>query len=255
MSKLTDLVPAGVRRRVKLQLHKGSTYTCPFCDYKSKDLREAGYDFPVLAQRQVVGGGVRPSNCWSCGSSDRERLILLYLRDELHFFDDPKSKKVLHIAPEKRLSARLLEVGADYVCGDLFTEGYKYAGHVQDMNVMDIPAADDTFDLVMCNHVLEHIVTDYIAMNELRRVLKPGGVAILQVPISKNSATTLEDSSVVDPKQREDTFGQFDHVRIYGQDYVDRLAAAGFKVHRYTLKADHAKYGVNAEEDLFLCSK
>ena len=117
------------------------------------------------------------------------------------------------------------------------------------------PFDDDTFDLILCSHVLEHVVEDDVAIRELVRVVKPGGTAILQVPISKNSAETFEDFSVVGPEEREQTFGQFDHVRIYGQDYDDRLRKGGFTVDRVNLSQQYVKYGVNPDEDLFVCSK
>ena len=256
MSRVSSVVPAGLRRRVKLRAHQGSTYTCPFCHYGARDLRPHGHDFAVLRERQVVGGGVRPSACYSCNSSDRERLVFFYLKDELGFFDEPQTKRVLHIAPEKRLSRMMLGLGfGDYVCGDLFTEGYRHPAHVRNIDVMDIPYDDDTFDLVLCNHVLEHIETDDVAIRELARVLKPGGTAILQVPISASSAETFEDFSVVGPREREQTFGQFDHVRIYGQDYVDRLRKGGFTVERVNVSEKYARYGVNPDEELFVCSK
>jgi SAM-dependent methyltransferase len=256
MPKVTSIAPAGLRRRVKLRLHQGDRYTCPFCRYEAKDLRPHGHDFAVLKERQVVGGGVRPSACYDCGSSDRERLMYAYLEHERDLLTEPAHLRVLHIAPEKRLSRFLLTVGfGEYVCGDLFAEGYNHAAHVRNIDVNDIPFDDDTFDLILCNHVLEHVPTDDVAMKELARVLAPGGTAILQVPISANSAETFEDFTVVDPKEREQVFGQFDHVRIYGQDYVTRLGRAGFTVDRVNLAEKYARYGVNPDEELFVCSK
>lgn len=210
----------------------------------------------MLTERQVIGGGVRPSACYNCGSSDRERLIYMYLQDERGFFTAPERLRVLHIAPEKRLSRFLLTVGfGEYLCGDLFTPGYNHPAHVRNIDVNQIPFDDDSFDLILCNHVLEHVPTDDVAMKELARVLKPGGTAILQVPISANSEETFEDLTVVDPKEREQVFGQFDHVRIYGQDYVTRLERAGFAVDRVSLSEKYARYGVNPDEELFVCSK
>jgi SAM-dependent methyltransferase len=256
MSKITSIVPARLRRQVKLKLHQGDRYVCPFCHYTAKDLSPRGHDFPVLQERQVVGGGVRPSACYSCGSSDRERLIYFYLKDERGYFDDPGATTVLHIAPEKRLSRTLLGVGfGEYVCGDLFAEGYHPPAHVRNMDVTDLPFGDDTFDLILCSHVLEHVIEDDVAIGEIARVLKPGGTGILQVPISENSAETFEDFSVVDPRERERTFGQFDHVRIYGQDYDDRLRKGGLTVDRVNLSEKYVRYGVNPDEDLFVCSK
>ena len=142
-----------------------------------------------------------------------------------------------------------------YVCGDLFTEGYSYPQHVQNLSILNIPYDDNSFDLIICNHVLEHIQTDLLAMKELHRVLKNGGQAILQVPISKNNLKTFEDFSITDPIQREKVFGQFDHIRIYGQDYPERLQKIGFKVNRINISSEFMKYGLNKDEDIFLCKK
>ena len=87
-----------------------------------------------------------------------------------------------------------------------------------------------TFDVVVCNHVLEHVPEDRKAMRELQRILKPGGWAVLLVPFDQDRAVTYEDWAIVDPDERERAFGQFDHVRVYGRDYVDRLSDAGFEV-------------------------
>jgi hypothetical protein len=102
---------------------------------------------------------------------------------------------------------------------------------------------------------LEHIPTDVDAMKELHRVIKRGGRAILQVPISKNTLQTFEDFSVTDPKQRENVFGQFDHVRIYGQDYAQRLEQSGFKVNRINISTEFINSGLNKDEDIFICEK
>lgn len=253
---LKKIVPKKMHRRIRLLLHKGNKYTCPFCGYSSRDLLALGHDVPVLTEKQVIGGRKRFGKCYKCGSSDRERLIYIYLKEEVKLFETGKKKRLLHIAPEKNLTKALLRFGfEDYVCGDLFTPGYKYPAHVKDINILNIPYDDNTFDLIICNHVLEHIPDDLQAMSELNRVLKQGGQAILQVPISKNSATTFEDFSVTDPKKRELVFGQFDHVRIYGQDYVQRLQQSGFKVNRVNISERYKKYGVNKEEDIFVCEK
>ena len=177
------------------------------------------------------------------------------LKEKLKIFLN-KNKSILHIAPENILSKKMLEFGfTEYVCGDLFLEGYDYPKYVKNIDVSNIPYPDNTFDLIICNHVLEHIPRDLNAMRELRRVLKIGGQAILQVPISKNSSQTFEDFSVVDPQQREIIFGQFDHVRIYGQDYVKRLEDSGFTVRRINISKEFIKYGLNIDEDIFTCEK
>jgi SAM-dependent methyltransferase len=219
-------------------------------------LSPIGLDIPVLNEKQVIGAGIRPGGCYNCGSTDRDRLVYIYLKEKLKIFDGGKDKSILHIAPENILSNKLLEFGfSNYVCGDLFAEGYKYPDHVQNMNLLNLPFDENTFDLMICNHVLEHIPNDLEAMKEIHRVLKFGGQAILQVPISKNSEKTLEDFTITDPKEREHAFGQFDHVRIYGQDYVSRLTKSGFKVNRVNISQEYENYGLNINEDLFIAIK
>ncbi len=231
-------------------------HTCPLCGITSNELEEIGRDSTVLREKQVIGGGARYAACVKCGSTDRERLIHTYVKHELQIFSREREQRILHIAPEKNLTRVLLAHGFhEYVCGDLFTEGYAYAAHVKNMNVLDIPFEEGHFDLVICNHVLEHVPDDGAAMREIGRVLKPGGRALLQVPISANSPTTDEDPSVSDPRERERRFGQYDHIRIYGQDYPERLTRNGFKVDRVNLAAKYPEHALNPREDLFVCIK
>lgn len=244
-----------LKNKIKLQAHSGNNYYCPYCGYSSKDLEVVGHDLPVLIEKEVVGGGRRAAGCYQCHSRDRERLLYAFIIEELNL---PQNKNIhiLHIAPEPKLSNVLLKQNFDeYICGDLFTPGYTYPAHVQNMNVLELPFEDHHFDLVICNHVLEHIPEDIKAMKELQRVIKPEGKAILQVPISKNTPETVEDFTISDPQKREELFGQFDHVRIYGQDYTQRLESAGFLVNRINITETYKRLGVNPEEDIFYCEK
>lgn len=231
-------------------------YICPFCNHTSTELTPIGLNFPVLFEKEVIGGGYRLGGCQNCSSTDRERLIYIFLREKLKIFQSDKNKKILHIAPEINLTEKLLTFGfSEYICGDLFAYGYKYQDHVRNINILDIPFDKDTFDLIICNHVLEHISSDQLAMKEILRVLKGSGIAILQVPISKSSEKTFEDFSITDPRQRELAFGQFDHVRIYGQDYPEKLKQSGFVVTRVNISHEFAQYGLNQDEDIFVCTK
>ncbi len=128
------------------------------------------------------------------------------------------------------------------------------------MDITDIGIESMSFDLIICNHVLEHVVDDRKAMRELFRVLKPGGLAILQVPIAMLTEETVEAPSITDPAERERRFGQSDHVRIYGLDYPNRLREAGFFVVTPTPLdfldgSSVAQYGLLANERLFVCSR
>jgi len=221
-------------------------------------MRAYGLDLPVLRKNKVIGGGRRNTACPWCFSSDRERLILVYLRDHTKMFDAAHKAKVLHVAPEKHLSNILLKLShLEYACVDRMDPGYTYAGHVQYMDILHIEFPDNHFDYVICNHVLEHIVDDKLAMNELCRVLKPGGIALLQVPVSPVLTKTIEDFSVTDPKEKERLFGQYDHVRIYAKDYKDRLASAGFtpQITNISSEPRYSKMLLNQEEDIYVMGK
>jgi len=164
--------------------------------------------------------------------------------------------KLLHIAPEKNLQKVLKASNKiKYISGDL----NPLVADIE-IDITDINFEDNYFDFIICNHVLEHIVDDQKAMRELFRVLKPGGEAILQVPISKYNKETFEDFSITSPEGRERYFGQKDHVRIYGKDYKNRLESIGFKLDLYDVKKDLnikyiRKYGLNEEEILYIGKK
>lgn len=157
-------------------------------------------------------------------SLERHRLLWLYLQNETSFFTD--KLKVLHLAPEQCFLKRFKSLkNLDYTTADL------YAPHVDvKADICNLPFADKTFDVVFCNHVLEHITDDTKAMQELYRVLKPGGFGIFQIPQDLNRDKTYEDFSITSPTERAKHFGQYDHVRIYGYDYFNRLRSVGFEV-------------------------
>jgi len=163
------------------------------------------------------------ARCMRCDALERHRLLWLYVRKKTNLFDG-KRKKMLHVAPEPCLESRFRRaLGDDYITADLFNPGAMVK-----MDITDIQYPEESFDIVYCSHVLEHVPDDRKAIREFRRVLKRDGWAILLVPTSANK--TFEDPSIVDPQERLKAFGQEDHVRTYGPDYVDRLREAGFRV-------------------------
>lgn len=241
-----------LKRRAKLAFYAGRKYECPLCNYRTRKFHRSRLTYPVLQQQDVIGAGPRACGCYRCGSTDRERLIYVHLRERMNIFAD-RELRILHFAPEKNLSLTLSRAGfAEYVCGDLFTEGYTYPEYVRHMNVLDIPFADGSFDVVICNHLLEHIPDDRAAMREIHRVLKPGGRALLQVPLALKLAETYEDPTITTAEDRGRAYGQFDHVRLYGRDYGDRLAGVGFSVERHDTARHYPQHGLNPRETLYV---
>ena len=157
-------------------------------------------------------------------SLERHRLLWLFLQNETDFFEAPLS--LLHFAPEQAFYKRFKKLAnLDYTTTDLNSPLADVKA-----DICDLPFEEDSFDVILCNHVLEHIPDDEKAMSELFRVMKKGGWGIFQIPQDLNRAETFEDDSITDKKERAKIFGQYDHVRIYGRDYFDKLRRAGFTV-------------------------
>ena len=187
-------------------------------------------------------------------SLERHRLLWLYLNNETNFFS--KTLKVLHIAPEQcfyNLFKNLKNI--NYTTFDLNSPLADIKG-----DICNLPFKENSFDFILCNHVLEHINDDKKAMKELYRVLNKNGTAILQVPINQKSSKTFEDSSIVDKKERIEKFGQYDHIRLYGLDYFKKLESFGFKVDplKYSkefTESEIIKYGLIKDEIIPVCKK
>jgi len=172
------------------------------------------------------GYGKQRENALSPGtlSLERHRQIWLYLQNETDFFT--KKYKILHIAPEQEFLRRFKKMkNLDYLSADLYSPIVDVKA-----DILDLPFENESFDIVFCNHVLEHIEDDQKAMSELYRVMRKDGWGIFQVPMKNSLEKSYEDFSIIDPKERQKHFGQYDHVRWYGMDYFDRLKKAGFDV-------------------------
>lgn len=201
----------------------------------------------------VVGSDVDNFECPFCGCHDRERHLLLYLRATglLEHFRD---KSILHFAPERRLSPLITaRAPSRYVKCDL----YPASNDVFKVDILRIPFQDNTFDVVIANHVLEHVDDDRLALSELRRVLRPNGSAILQTPYSLKLQCTWSDPGIDSEAARLQAFGQSDHVRLYGADIFERFSAVGLRAdigtHAQLLPDyDPHEVGVNGREPFFL---
>ncbi len=244
-----------IQHLILISLHRGQRYHCKLCGYSSRDMQEIGHSPQVLLSLDVVGAGLRKTKCWACGATERERLIYIYLRDYMHLFDSA-NKEILHIAPEPNLYKFLSTSKHNYICGDICVDNFPSSYNIKAVNILNLNIEDNRFDLIICNHVFEHIEEDCKAMKELYRVLKPGGIAVLQVPISMKLKNTYEDSSADTPEKRLAVFGQRDHVRIYGMDYTKRLSEAGFRVEIINIDVQkYSEYYINPKEALFICHK
>ena len=226
-------------------LHWGLTVECPCCRGRFRGfLPYTGTTAPI------------PNvECPRCRSHHRHRLLALYLAAHPELLAAERLR-VLHLAPEPVVAGLVQATPTvSYVAADIKGPSV----HVR-VDLAALGFRPSAFDAVIAIHVLEHVPDDVSAMRELQRVLKPGGWAILQVPIDTDRATTYEDPSIMSPKDREHHFGQADHVRLYGLDYLTRLEAGGFTVRIDRFVRDlppetQRRFGLDPDEDLYLCTK
>ena len=191
------------------------------------------------------------SLCMHCGSIPRQRLLMTVLKKNnlIH-------KKTLHFSPNRFFAHKMHSLNHNYFSTDFnATSDTDFHYDITQLNV-----ADNSYDLIICYHVLEHIVEDLNAMSELYRILSKNGILICQVPFSQNGET-IEDETITSPSERLKKFGQEDHVRIYGiQEFTARLSSAGFNIK--TKKSSEIadletmkKHGLNPKEVVIICSK
>ncbi len=192
----------------------GKGVECPLCGARYRRFMPYGY---VTTRKNAL--------CPRCLALERHRLLWLWLTRETDLLQT--APKILHIAPEVCLSKKFEKVFPpdNYITADLESPLAKVK-----MDVQEIPFPGGTFDIIFCNHVLEHVADDRLAMREMHRVMKPGGWGVMLSPVDETRADTFEDDTVTDPAERTRIFGQYDHRRIYGRDYADRLRAAGWNV-------------------------
>jgi len=216
-----------VRPIIAFFLH-GKKYTDPIDGKSYRKFLPYGYE---NVRENVLAPGTL--------SLERHRLFWLYITQNTSFFT--KHQKVLHFAPEQAFLKRFRKLdNLDYTTTDLNSP-------IADVkaDICNLPFEDNTYSFIICNHVLEHIPDDTKAMQEIYRVLAPGGTAILQVPYDANSTETFEDDSITDPKERAKIFGQYDHVRVYGMDYFETLESIGFQVEAIDLTAELSEEKIN----------
>ncbi|WP_226390847.1 class I SAM-dependent methyltransferase [Penaeicola halotolerans] len=228
--------------RITALFYKGDQVSCPVCESTFRKFLPYGRK----ARENAL--------CPNCLALERHRLMYLYLKEKTNFFTD--QLKVLHVAPEICFLDKFEKLtNLDYITGDIESPLAKVK-----MDIHQIPFEENTFDVVFCNHVMEHVESDLKSLQEISRVLKPNGWAIIQSPVYYDMAETIEDTSITDPALREKLFGQRDHVRKYGADYADRLRLSGLKVTAddwvKTLPKDIVhRYALPLSEVIYYCQK
>lgn len=210
-------------------VYKGNKVECPVC--KKSFRKFLSYGSNVAHRENVL--------CPYDLTLERHRLMWLYLQNKSDFFTKP-NLKVMHIAPEQCFHKLFKnQKNLDYITGDLVSP-------IADLHfdLHQIPLEDNQYEIIFCNHVMEHVTDDLKCMQELYRIMKPGGWGIFQVPIDTNRNTTYEDWNITTPEEREKHFWQYDHVRLYGTNYPNRLEEAGFTV-------ETVDYGKEISPELF----
>ena len=222
---------------------RGNTYTDPIDGKSYRRFLPYGY---AKVRENVLAPGTL--------SLERHRLFWLYLKNETTFFSAPL--RVLHFAPEQAFVQKFKkQKNLTYTTTDLNSP-------IADVkaDICDLPFKDNSFDFIICNHVLEHIPDDTKAMQELYRVLAPSGTAIVQVPYDAKREITFEDNTITDQSERTRIFGQYDHLRVYGMDYFKKLSSIGFNVNALDYSSsissdDIERYRLCKGELLPVCKK
>ncbi|RRD57550.1 class I SAM-dependent methyltransferase [Tannerella forsythia] len=233
-------------------------FQCPICGSSVYPLKSVGSPFPILSELQVIGAGPRLQKCHGCNSSDRDRLVYLYLRDiEKIFSKEHASVSVLHVAPENCIAEKFwVNSQISYTAIDSFEHGYDHPECIEKMDLLDLKLEDHTIDIVLCNHVLQDISDDISALKKIYRVLVPGGIAILQVPISPVIDSIMEHKGYLSEEECIKRYGQRFHKRIYNvEGYIDRLKSIGFKVEEVKISKHYPIESVNPNEILFIANK
>lgn len=227
-----------IRKHFRRSRYAGSAVLCPVCERQ----------FSSWLRREDNG------SCPECGSETRHRFLWLTFCHDANTWE--KATELLHLAPELCLQSRLRSDQrlSRYVTADRSAPNADY--HT---DITALVFADGIFDALICSHVLEHVPDDASAIHELFRVLRPGGVAYIQVPLSRDLEVTDEDFSIVDPAEREKRYGQFDHVRLYGRDFLERLRSVGFIVEEYRVSSRMSgelmrRYGL-WDDSIFVCKR
>jgi SAM-dependent methyltransferase len=273
MPNNVNILRKGVRRlrralwslRWKSLNQLGASHECYLCGkrfHRFYPYRNGRRDYSsFIREMQMVGSDVVNFGCPNCHANDRERHLFLYF-DRLKLWDNLKRADILHFAPERNLSRRLKELQPRrYVQADFFPEDlYGKNPEIERVDATNIQYGPETFDAIICNHVLEHVPDARKALSEFHRVLRPGGFAILQTPFSRRLARTFEDPGIDSGALRLAVYGQEDHARLFGRDFFNQIEAAGFQLklcrhEEVSTIEEGRRFGMNVKEELVRVEK
>jgi SAM-dependent methyltransferase len=263
MKKLLLKYKNAIQRRVLTKIAKisiGANYHCIMCGNDIQcfmPYRKGLSDVPPLMRHlEIVGSDVENFSCPICACHDRERHLLMYLKAS-NSLEKMQGAKILHFAPEKNL-IKIIQSTApnEYILGDLYPTSLE----IKKINLQAINYPNEYFDFVLANHVLEHVDNDSEALDEIYRVLRPGGYAILQTPFSNILQSTFSDPGINNEQARLHAYGQEDHQRLYGKNIFSTIQISGLtslvKSHNQILDLINSKkMGVNPSEPFFLFKK
>lgn len=239
---------SSIKKKLLLLKHSGSKLECPICGYQAKNFLSGG----LHTKR-------KNAKCPKCGSVERQRILWKYISEKSELKDKPHLN-ILHFAPEESLAKKLKQYFKNYKTSDFGTNKSDF-----NFDLMAVNCQDNTWDCVICFHVLEHVENDIRGMKEIYRILKQGGQAFIQIPIwPSESHPTYENPLITDSRDRKINYGQEDHLRIYGLDVADRLKSAGFNVSPIRYKEVFSSEEINRfglenssgiSEVFFICEK
>ena len=237
-------------------LLKGDSYFCPICKFKASKFLSYGQDYDAIKKFKIIGMGHRKNAlCPNCLCKDRERLVYLFLEKQLKEKKINSVSKIIHFSPEYSLENNFFRKKfTNYTNADI-TNGKCNI----DIDLQNFNYKEKNFDLVICNHVLEHIENDLIALKNIYLILKPKGLAILQVPLSTIIKKDFKKENINTDKERLYNYGQIDHVRVFSKEnYLDKLKHVGFKLkldYMEKEKKNIISYGLNLEEFIIQVEK
>lgn len=235
---------------------KGDNFICPICNFQASRFLSYGDDNEAVIKFKIIGMGFRKNAiCPMCQSKDRERLIFLFLKKLLKKKLIKYSSNIIHFSPERSIEKNFFRKKfVNYITADILAGKVDFI-----LDLQDFKFKKKNFDLVICNHVLEHIENDLLAMKNIFSIMKSGGIAILQVPFSSNIDKDYKTDAVKSDLDRLNYYGQTDHVRVYSEsNYLKKLKDTGFNVQSDDMlqqKQNIPSYGLNSSEKIIFVIK